>query len=74
MLSNITNGYPQVRYGDGQKVFTPEQITAMMLTYLKLVAEKALGKPVVDCVVSVSLYCDIIICYLQCVHLWVLLY
>ena len=41
-------------YGDGDQVFTPEQVTAMMLTYLKSVAEKALGKPVVDCVVSVS--------------------
>ena len=46
--------YSQVTYGDSEQVFTPEQVTAMMLTYLKKVAENALGKPVVDCVVSVS--------------------
>ncbi len=43
-----------MKYSEGERVFTPEQVTAMMLTYLKSVAEKALGKPVVDCVVSVS--------------------
>ena len=32
----------------------------MMLTYLKKVAEKALGKPVTDCVISVSKKCSIL--------------
>ncbi len=36
-------------------MFSPEQVTAMMLTYLKKVAEKALERPVVDCVISVRL-------------------
>lgn len=43
---------------DGEQVFTPEQVTAMMLTYLKKVAENALEKPVADCVVSVSYLSD----------------
>lgn len=46
---------PQVRNDEGEKIYSPEQVTAMMLTYLKKVAEKALGKPVADCVISVSL-------------------
>ena len=44
----------QVTGGDGEQVYSPQQITGMMLTYLKKVAEKSLGKPVVDCVISVS--------------------
>ena len=35
-------------------MFSPEQIMTMMLTYLKQVASKALGRAVADCVVSVS--------------------
>ena len=45
----------QVTSGEGEQVYSPQQITAMMLTYLKKVAEKSLGKPVVDCVISVSM-------------------
>ncbi len=44
----------QVTGGEGEQVYSPPQITAMMLTYLKKVAEKSLGKPVADCVISVS--------------------
>ena len=44
----------QVRYLDEDKVFTVEQITAMLLTKLKETSEAALKKPVVDCVLSVS--------------------
>lgn len=44
----------QVTGGEGEQVYSPQQITAMMLTYLKKVAEKSLGKPVADCVISVS--------------------
>ena len=45
----------QVTGGEGEQIYSPQQITGMMLTYLKKVAEKSLGKPVVDCVISVSL-------------------
>ena len=41
-------------YREETSIFTPEQVMAMMLTYLKKTAEKALGKPVADCVISVS--------------------
>jgi len=44
----------QVHYGDEDVVLSPEQVTATLLTYLKKTAEKALGKPVADCVISVS--------------------
>lgn len=37
-----------------EKVFSIEQVTAMLLTKLKETAESALKKPVADCVVSVS--------------------
>uniref|UniRef100_A0A8B9H1I1 Heat shock protein 4 like n=1 Tax=Astyanax mexicanus TaxID=7994 RepID=A0A8B9H1I1_ASTMX len=42
-----------VRYLDEDKVFTMEQVTAMLLTKLKETSESALKKPVVDCVISV---------------------
>ena len=37
-----------------EKVFSIEQVTAMLLTKMKETAEHALKKPVADCVVSVS--------------------
>jgi len=46
----------QVHYGDEDVVLSPEQVTATLLTYLKKTAEKALGKPVADCVISVPSY------------------
>lgn len=44
-----------------EKVFSIEQVTAMLLTKLKETAENALKKPVADCVVSVSItyYCGV---------------
>lgn len=42
-----------MRYLDGDKVFTVEQITGMLLSKLKETSEGALKKPVVDCVISV---------------------
>lgn len=44
-----------------EKVFSIEQVTAMLLTKLKETAEQALKKPVADCVVSVSIayYCTV---------------
>ena len=47
----------QVQHMGEECTFTPEQVMAMMLTYLKRVAEKTLEKPVADCVVSVSEEC-----------------
>lgn len=38
-----------------EKLFSIEQVTAMLLTKLKETAESALKKPVADCVVSVSI-------------------
>uniref|UniRef100_A0A3B3SZN6 Heat shock protein family A (Hsp70) member 4 like n=1 Tax=Paramormyrops kingsleyae TaxID=1676925 RepID=A0A3B3SZN6_9TELE len=43
----------KVRYLEEDKVFTIEQMTAMLLTKLKETSESALKKPVVDCVISV---------------------
>ncbi|XP_035598867.1 heat shock 70 kDa protein 4L-like [Oncorhynchus keta] len=43
----------KVRYLDEDKVFTIEQVTAMLLTKLKETSESSLKKPVVDCVISV---------------------
>lgn len=50
--------YSQVQHMGEECAFTPEQVMAMMLTYLKQVAQKALEKPVADCVVSVSKECE----------------
>ncbi|CAI8027430.1 Heat shock 70 kDa protein 4 [Geodia barretti] len=45
--------------GEAPQTYSPEQVMAMFLTYLKKVAESSLGKPVVDCVISVpSFYTD----------------
>uniref|UniRef100_A0AAY4EF87 Heat shock protein 4a n=1 Tax=Denticeps clupeoides TaxID=299321 RepID=A0AAY4EF87_9TELE len=43
----------KVMYLEEEKVFSIEQITAMLLTKLKETAEGSLKKPVVDCVISV---------------------
>lgn len=42
-------------YMEEEKVFSTEQVTAMLLTKLKETAESALKKPVADCVISVGL-------------------
>lgn len=46
-------------YMEEERVFSVEQVTAMLLTKLKETAESALKKPVADCVISVSLSADI---------------
>ncbi|XP_068181224.1 heat shock 70 kDa protein 4b [Antennarius striatus] len=46
----------KVLYMEEDKVFSIEQVTAMLLTKLKETAENALKKPVADCVVSVPCY------------------
>lgn len=46
----------KVNYMEEEKVFSIEQVTAMLLTKLKETAEHALKKPVADCVVSVPCY------------------
>jgi len=45
----------QVRYLEERQTFAPEQVTAMMLTKLKEIAEAYLKTKVVDCVISVHL-------------------
>ncbi|XP_019958780.2 heat shock 70 kDa protein 4b [Paralichthys olivaceus] len=46
----------KVMYMEEEKVFSIEQVTAMLMTKLKETAENALKKPVADCVVSVPCY------------------
>lgn len=46
----------KVTYMEEEKIFSIEQVTAMLLTKLKETAENALKKPVADCVVSVPCY------------------
>lgn len=48
--------FPQVMYMEEEKVFSIEQVTAMLLTKLKETAEAALKKPVADCVISVRTF------------------
>ncbi|XP_056587297.1 heat shock 70 kDa protein 4a isoform X1 [Triplophysa dalaica] len=49
----------KVMYMEEERVFSIEQVTAMLLTKLKETAEAALKKPVADCVISVpSFYTD----------------
>lgn len=49
----------KVMYMEEEKVFSIEQVTAMLLTKLKETAESALKKPVADCVISIpSHYTD----------------
>ncbi|XP_067279446.1 heat shock 70 kDa protein 4a [Pseudorasbora parva] len=43
----------KVMYMEEEKLFSIEQVTAMLLTKLKETAEAALKKPVADCVISV---------------------
>ncbi|KAJ7997211.1 hypothetical protein DPEC_G00226620 [Dallia pectoralis] len=50
----------KVMYMEEERVFSIEQVTAMLLTKLKETAETAMKKPVADCVISVpSFYTDI---------------
>lgn len=42
-----------------ERVFSIEQVTGMLLNKLKETAESALKKPVVDCVISVSVPADL---------------
>uniref|UniRef100_A0A8C7ITE8 Heat shock protein 4b n=1 Tax=Oncorhynchus kisutch TaxID=8019 RepID=A0A8C7ITE8_ONCKI len=49
----------KVMYMEEEKVFSIEQVTAMLLTKMKETAEHALKKPVADCVVSIlATACD----------------
>ncbi|CAF4536381.1 unnamed protein product, partial [Rotaria sp. Silwood2] len=52
------NGKPkiQVQYKNETKLFTPEEISSMVLTKMKETAETYLGKKVLDAVVTVPAY------------------
>ncbi|XP_041123817.1 heat shock 70 kDa protein 4L-like [Polyodon spathula] len=54
-MPNGSTGF-KVRYLDEERLFTIEQVTAMLLTKLKETSEGALKKPVVDCVISVPTF------------------
>lgn len=55
MVLNVVYIFFKVMYMEEERNFTIEQMTGMLLTKLKETAENALKKPVVDCVVSVSM-------------------
>lgn len=57
-LSQMPSGTTgiKVMYMEDEKVFSIEQVTAMLLTKLKETAESALKKPVADCVISVPCF------------------
>lgn len=57
-LSQMPSGTTgiKVMYMEEEKVFSIEQITAMLLNKLKETAESALKKPVADCVISVPCF------------------
>lgn len=46
----------RVNYLDEERVFSPEQITGMLMTKLKETASNALQSPVHDCVIAVPFY------------------
>jgi hypothetical protein len=46
----------QVQYAGEKQLFTTEQVTAMLLTKLKEIAEANLKIKVTDCVISVSFF------------------
>jgi len=50
--------YVKVNYQGGERTFAPEEISAMVLTKMKLVAEAYLGKKVTHAVVTVPAYFD----------------
>jgi len=65
----------QVRYLEERQTFAPEQVTAMMLTKLKEIAEAYLKTKVVDCVISVCLTQSQVSCLYCCricfsLHCW----
>lgn len=54
LFCNYCQLYLKVSYLNEKKTFSPEQLSATMLTKLKEVAEAVLKFKVVDCVLSVS--------------------
>jgi L1 cell adhesion molecule like protein len=56
VINKNNKPYFSVHYKNEKKEFSPEEISAMVLGKMKLIAEAYLGNEVVDCVVTVPAY------------------
>ena len=56
VINNDNKPVISVDYREENKTFTPEEISAMVLTYMKGVATSYLGEDVVDVVITVPAY------------------
>jgi len=60
LTSNVVdvNGKPhfEVTFMNEKKVFSPEEISAMILGKMKSIAESYVGEPITDCVITVPAY------------------
>jgi molecular chaperone DnaK (HSP70) len=56
VVNKNTRPHVEVQVGDEAKTFTPEEISAMVLTKMKEIAEAYLGKKITNAVVTVPAY------------------
>ena len=58
VINKENKPYIRVNFKGEEKVFAPEEISAMVLTKMKQIAEAYLGEPVTRAVVTVPAYFD----------------